>query len=82
MSKSDKKCNHYITKGKIGEKGSWCVFCGKKILDVNKATCQYCKYSKKIFNGWVCAKFLMFIQPDLNATFKVENGTCFKSKSS
>lgn len=65
--------------GKVGETGSWCVFCGKKVLAVETRLCGKCKYHKRLFDGSICTKFHMSVVPDMFVTYKIFDGTCFES---
>jgi ribosomal protein L37E len=75
------KCNHPVTRYKEDQQGQWCVICGEKVFDVEKEVCSKCKHSKKLFDGWVCCKYLMTIIPDMNVTFKIKDGSCFEKRA-
>jgi len=66
------------TKGKEGEKGYWCVDCGKKVMDVEHRFCGDCKHFRKDFLGSICTKHSMAVIKSMNVTFKVSKGTCFE----
>ena len=72
------QCNHTVTKGKKGEKGSWCISCSKKIFEVDHRECQHCKHSKKLITGMICRPKLMGIIPTMNVTYEISDGTCFE----
>ena len=70
------ECQHTATIGRDGETGSWCVNCGIKVLSVETRRCRDCKSYK----DGSCSRFLMRVSPDMLATYKVKNGTCFAPK--
>lgn len=72
-----KDCSCTITRGREGEKGSWCVSCGKKVLEVEERECQECKHFQTDLRGSICKKLLMFVIPSMHVTYKINEGTCF-----
>ncbi len=75
------ECQHTITKGRNGERGSWCCACGAKVYDVENRQFQDCTHSRYVFAGMTCHKHLMVITPDMNVTFNITEGTCLSSKT-
>ena len=71
-------CTCTDTQGHEGEKGSWCVKCGKKVMDVESRPCKECKYHKRDIHGSSCSKLLMSVYPEMHVTYKVDEGTCFE----
>lgn len=71
-------CNCTVTKGRKEEKGSWCVECGIKVLEVDSRKCEDCKNYKKDAHGSFCGKKLMSVIPTMNVTYKVSDGSCFE----
>lgn len=47
-------CNHTVSQGRVGEKGSWCLACGEKVLEVETRECRDCYYFKGIVGGSMC----------------------------
>jgi len=70
-------CKHIITRGRKGEKGSWCVDCGLKIYDVDSRTCDGCVHYRRLPNGSICRKHLMSVSASMHVTFKITEGTCW-----
>lgn len=70
-------CQHTITRGKEGEKGSWCTECGIKVFDVDDRECKDCVhfFGSHCYHG--CGKHLMAVVPDMHVTFEIEKGTCW-----
>ena len=77
MSGKVKDCTHFVTQGKEGEKGSWCIKCGVKIFDVDNRPCSDCKNFRTDLHGSFCTKHLMRVIPSMNVTYKITDGTCF-----
>lgn len=75
------ECQHTITQGRKGERGSWCCACGVQVYDVEDRQCQDCAHSRNGFVGMTCHKHLMAITPDMNVTFNITEGTCFSEKT-
>lgn len=71
-------CPHTVTRGKWGEKGSWCVECHEKIYEVDSRECKDCKHFFKSINYTGCGKHLMAVIPTMNVTFKIKEGTCWE----
>lgn len=78
---STAECHHTITMGRKGEKGSWCVACGEKVLEVETRPCESCAHYRKIFAGAVCTRHHMAVSPIMLVTFKTAVGTCWETKS-
>lgn len=70
-------CKHTVSQGRVGEKGSWCLACGEKVLEVETRVCRDCYYFKEIVGGSVCKRHLMGVTPGLHVTFQIEKGTCW-----
>lgn len=70
-------CKHTVTQGKKGEKGSWCVDCGKKIYGVDERECKNCIHFFDSLGYTGCRKHLMAVSPDMHVTFKIEEGSCW-----
>jgi hypothetical protein len=73
-------CQCTWTQGRKGERGSWCVACGKKVYDVDDRQCQDCTHSQKLWDGMICNRHLMRVTPDMNVTFKVAEGSCWTER--
>lgn len=79
-------CDHFVTRGRVREEGSWCASCGEKVFDVEERECRDCIHSKelagneRISGGWICRKLLMAIIPDMHVTYRIEKGSCFEDK--
>lgn len=73
-------CKRTISKGKEGEKGSWCVDCGKKVLEVDSRECKDCKHFFESVSYTGCRKHLMAVTPGMNVTYKTEEGTCWENR--
>lgn len=73
-------CQHSITRGRKGEKGLWCIACGEKAYGVDDRQCADCKHSKEQLGSVImtCSKKLMGVLPDMNVTYKVAEGSCWK----
>jgi hypothetical protein len=71
------ECKHTITKGRDGERGSWCVSCGAKVFDVDEKQCKDCAHYRKLLDGSICKKHLMSVSPSMNVTFKIVEGSCW-----
>lgn len=71
-------CPHTVTRGKEGEKGSWCESCGEKVYDVDRRECKDCKHFFETINYTGCRKHLMAVIPTMNVTYKIEKGTCWE----
>jgi len=74
-------CTCTITMGREGEKGNWCLTCGKKVLEVESRKCEGCKYCKFFTNHHICTKHHMHIHPTMHVTYKVSEGSCFEYSS-
>lgn len=72
-------CQHTVTMGRQGEKGSWCQDCGVKVYDVETRTCDGCEHCKPVFGGSVCTKHLMAVAPSMHVTFTIADGTCWEA---
>jgi ribosomal protein L37E len=72
-------CKHSIIRGKEGEKGSWCIACGKKAYEVETRQCGDCIHSKDVGMNKIltCKKKLMGVLPDMNVTYKTSEGSCW-----
>lgn len=81
-SKSDQErlvmCEHTVSQGREGEKGSWCLACGIKVLEVDDRECKNCKHFFKSADYTGCRKHLMAVTPNMNVTYKLSEGTCFQ----
>jgi len=75
-----KECSHCVTMHKENESGLFCVLCGDKIYEKEINRCCLCKYSKKLWLGWVCKKKLMTIDPDMRILYKISDGSCFQKR--
>ena len=71
-------CGHIVSRGREGQKGSWCVDCGEKVLEIDTRECQHCESARKLLDGWICHKHLMSVSPDMHVTFKVSEGSCWE----
>lgn len=71
-------CRHTVTQGREGEKGSWCVECGRKVWDVETRECQDCQHYFKTIDYTGCRKHLMAVIPTMNVTYRIEKGSCWK----
>lgn len=74
-------CNHTITQGQAGERGSWCCACGVKVYDVDERECKDCEHYRPLIGGPVCNKHLMRVSPDMHVTFKLAQGSCWTAKA-
>lgn len=73
------ECKHTITQGRQNEKGSWCVDCGKKILEVETRQCKDCSRCSVLnSNIGLCREKLMHVTLNMHVTYSIEKGTCFK----
>ena len=71
-------CSHTITQGRECERGLWCVDCGIKVYDVENRQCKDCAHSITFtIGGMGCNRHLMAVSPDMNATFKISEGSCW-----
>lgn len=73
-------CLHSWTQGRAGERGSWCCDCGVKVYDVDDRQCQNCAHSRKLHDGTICHKHLMRVTPDMNVTFRIDEGSCWTAR--
>lgn len=71
-------CEH--TNVKWDEKGSQCIDCDEKILEVEIRECQFCTHSVHLLTGWICRQHLMSISPKMHVTYSVSFGTCWVEK--
>ena len=84
-------CAHTITRGRAGEKGTWCDACGAQDLAVHDQPCQQCRHHKRYGPGGFgghssCLKLLMAVTPDLHVSYHLEPsigrpGLCFEQAS-
>ncbi|MCY1297993.1 hypothetical protein D9M70_474560 [compost metagenome] len=76
------KCGSYITQGRSGEKGSWCVKCGEKVWEVETRPCGDCiHYSPDPFamgRGGSCLRHLMRVTASMLVTYDLSAGTCWR----
>jgi len=70
-------CQHPWTRGREGEKGSWCGSCDEKVWDVDPRPCGECLHAKKVVGGWICSKHLMAVSPTMNVTYRVSEKSCW-----
>jgi hypothetical protein len=77
-------CLHSITKGKEGQKGSWCIECGAHVLAVHDKPCGQCFNFLKVSGGTICRKHMMAVSADMRVTYYVNpnadlgrSGLCF-----
>lgn len=68
-----------ITQGRKGERGDWCIDCGRKVHEVETRQCQDCTHYIYI-RGGICQRHNMCVTPDMLVTFKIEEGTCFAAR--
>lgn len=73
-------CEHTFTRGREGQKGSWCVDCGEKIYDVDPRECGACKAFRRLWDGSICTKHLMGVVPDMHVNYRVEDGSCWEER--
>lgn len=71
-------CKCQITQGRQGEKGSWCVACGRKVFEVETRPCSGCKHHSPLPGGAICRQHLMRITPCMLVTYKTADGTCWE----
>lgn len=71
-------CRHIVTRAHC------CVDCGVKVYDVETKPCGDCAH----FSLWLgeacigsCSSHLMTVTSGMFVTFKVKDGSCFKSSS-
>jgi hypothetical protein len=74
-------CDHQWTRGRPGEKGSWCRDCGTKVFEVDDRECRGCEQAKQLFDGWICRRHLMAITPDMHVTFRLVDGSCWTERA-
>lgn len=78
-------CNHTITRGRLGAKGSWCEGCGIKVLEVHDRPCGECKhYQPDGPRVGICLPKLMMVTANMNVTYYLVDGPgryglCFKA---
>lgn len=80
------ECVHAITQGRDGQKGSWCVACGIKVLEVHDRPCAECRHSEMNWRPPVCRHHLMVITRDMHVTYFIgrpagKGGLCFEGKA-
>jgi hypothetical protein len=78
-------CQHIVGTGRPGEKGTWCLACGVKILEVHDRPCRECRHSQELLDGWICSPKLMAITPDMLVTYWLVSGSgryglCFEDR--
>ena len=73
-------CNHTMTTGKEGEKGWWCVECGKKISDVETNECKDCAHFFASTGYFGCRKLMMRVSPTMRVTFEISKGSCWEKQ--
>lgn len=90
--KDPSTCKHPTTSGRSGEKGSWCIDCGKKILEVHDKPCKGCKHYFQQgllglggYSG--CRYHLMGVTPSMLVTYRIgqdakSGGLCYEPKES
>ena len=81
-------CIHTVTRGRTGEKGSWCESCGAKVLEVHDRPCGECKHHWRSVGYSGCRKHLMAVTPGMFVTYYLEpevapgrEGLCFSGLS-
>ena len=81
------KCGSYITQGRAGEKGSWCVECGTKVFDVDDRVCGDCIHFIPSTDALglsgvsgVCGQHLMRVTACMHVTYQISEGSCWKDK--
>lgn len=47
---------------------------------VETRECQFCRHSKRLWDGWICSKHLMAITADMRVTYLAKEGTCWKAR--
>jgi len=72
-------CACTVTQGREGERGSWCVDCGRKVYEVETRPCSGCRHYRKPFGGSICVRHLMVVTPSMLVTFGVDDGTCWEA---
>jgi len=77
--KKVKNCTHHITRTRPDKMGQWCELCGEKVIEQNNRMCQFCKFSGKMYNGWICKKKMITILPTMFASYKIKDGSCFEN---
>lgn len=73
------ECKHTITRGRHGEKGSWCVQCGEKIYAVDERECKECLHYSRLYTGSICKWHMMAVAPTMHVTFNISQGTCWEA---
>jgi hypothetical protein len=73
-------CRCTISESKGYGKGSFCVECGRKTMEVETRECQYCKHSKKLIDGYICKKHLMSISANMLVSYDPKDGTCWEGR--
>lgn len=78
-------CQHTVTRGREGQKGSWCEACGVKVLEVHDRPCRECEhYRPDGERVGICRKMLMRVTANMNVTYWLvegpgRNGLCFSA---
>lgn len=75
------ECKHTFTQGRHGEKGSWCMHCEAKIYEVDDRPCKDCLHHRRLYSGSICTLHLMAVTPEMRVTFKIQEGSCWRAKS-
>lgn len=79
-------CIHTFTRGRPGEKGSWCEECGAKVMAVHDRPCGECKHCWQSIGYTGCRKHLMAVTTTMFVTYYLEpdlapgrSGLCFEA---
>lgn len=78
------ECFHGVTRTRAGEKGSWCVDCDSKVLEVHDQPCSGCRhYTADGYRVGICRKFFMRVSADMLVTYHLvggpgRHGLCFE----
>lgn len=80
------ECAHTITRGREGQKGSWCEACGAKVTEVHDRPCGQCRHIREVMGGHICRKHLMAVVPSMHVNYYLEpwadeisrGGLCFE----
>jgi hypothetical protein len=82
------QCDHRVTRGRDGERGSWCVACDVKVLEVHDRACNECRYYEAdtpFVQPPVCTRKNMFITRTMHVCYFIgrpeqNGGLCFEQK--
>lgn len=70
-------CDCTITQGREGERGSWCVKCGTKVLEVHDRSCKECKHfepDNRSERLGFCRPNYMLVTDDMHVTYYLIDG--------